>query len=267
MLASKIDKQRNQLSEALYIGRARWDKLISAIAAVERDGSEEFYDEQVWTFIASCAYAAEGQTGAKRMAQCLSDGFVDSDRIWFEVLPLPPRVGEGNTNLDLAFGDIRLRQGTKSGIELANTNDSTICFCECKWYSDISSKVSYDQHRNQLARVAENALLFSDSAGEMARHVHVTLVTPSIFKQPRPWSRLYQYKWDDYKNLNNLLQDLSASRLPLKTTSPSADSRISNLTLHWVPYETLLDQAPDTDLKGEVREFFRRYSGKILRGE
>lgn len=115
MLPRYVDNHKSQITEVLYIGRAKWDKLLSTIATVERDGSDDFHDEQVWTFTTSCAYAVDDMAGAKRMARHQSEDDVNTGRIWFELLPLPPRVGEGNTNLDLEFGDIKIRQGTKSG--------------------------------------------------------------------------------------------------------------------------------------------------------
>jgi len=67
-------------------------------------------------------------------------------------------------------------------------------------YSDISISVTYDIHRNQLARVIENALCFQGS-GKYAEKIHVTLVTPSIFRNAPLKSRLYQYKDELFENL------------------------------------------------------------------
>ena len=70
-------------------------------------------------------------------------------KIWFEVLPIPPRKREGQTHLDLALGTIAKREGTESGIELDDVESPWICFCEMKWHSDISYRVTHDIHRNQ----------------------------------------------------------------------------------------------------------------------
>jgi hypothetical protein len=62
--------------------------------------------------------------------------------------------------------------------------------------------VYMDRHRNQLARVIENALCFQRG-------------TPATLKQRSVKSRLYQYKfWEYSESLDQVVADLNASRLP-----------------------------------------------------
>ncbi|MCB1088457.1 MAG: hypothetical protein KDM63_15570, partial [Verrucomicrobiae bacterium] len=61
-----------------------------------------------------------------------------------------------------------------------------------KWYSDLSKNVTNDQHRNQLSRIIENAVVFQGK-GALVERVTVTLVTPEIFVGTEPKSRLYHY--------------------------------------------------------------------------
>jgi hypothetical protein len=195
-LARRITANNDALRLRLRLGRAHWDDLIERIERAER-GVGECYDEQLWTFILACVYASS-EGGPTELAGRLSDRSVCSDKIWFEVLPRSPRRQEGPTNLDLALGHLDLRYGTDSGVELRQASDSEIIFCEFKWYSDIDCKITYDRHRNQLARVIENALLFRSNTGNFANRAHVCLVTPSIFRDKEGASRLYRYKWEEY---------------------------------------------------------------------
>ena len=52
---------------------------------------------------------------------------------------------------------------------------------EAKWFSDLSTKVSNEQERNQLARVIENALTFQSADG-MPSECFVVLLTPKRFR-------------------------------------------------------------------------------------
>jgi len=203
------------------------------------------------------AYAFAESLGVDRLSRLLSNGRVPSEQIWFEVLPYPTRQHEGNTNLDLAFGSISLRPYSKGGIQLLADDNTAICFCECKWLSDISLGVSNDIHRNQMARVIENALLFADASGNFADAVVFTLVTPAVFKNRAQFSRHYQYKWNDYQNSELLTADFRSCGLELRGDLPKPSSRLSSLELNWVSYEELVLGAPPSPLQKEVYEFFK----------
>ena len=140
-LAEILMDYHDELDEYLYIGYARWDDLIKRIEREERTPSHDFADEQIWTFLVGCGYAIAGQQGIAMLTRTLTglnQGQPTNQKIWFEVLPIPPRKGEGETHLDLALGTIARRKGTESGIELGDVEFPWICFCEMKWYSDIS---------------------------------------------------------------------------------------------------------------------------------
>jgi hypothetical protein len=162
-LAAALTNHYDEITEYLYIGYARWDDLVSCVERQERKPSDDFDDERIWTFLVGCGYAIAGEDGVATLTKILTDSDYEAPtnpKIWFEVLPIPPRKEEGETHLDLALGTIARRKGTESGIELENVESSWICFCEMKWYSDISYNVSYDQHRNQLIRVIETPCAF-----------------------------------------------------------------------------------------------------------
>jgi len=267
-LAGTIGKHMARIREALYIGYANWDDLVYRVERQERHHSQDdFYDEQVWTFLVSCVYAIQGLQGIGLLAQLLTDSEEPpqgASKAWFEVLPLPPRSREGNTHLDLALGNIDLRNGTVSGIELGKSEHNWICFVEFKWYSDIAGSVSYDKHRNQLARVIENAIYFNRE-DQFAQQVHVTLVTPEIFKSYKTKSRLYQYKFVEYSQTaetpGTLALDLAASSLQLRCPCNNIHERLDNLHLHWITYETLFTNAPDSELKRPFCEFVKKFNG------
>ena len=268
-LADAVRQHKNRICKVLHLGYANWDNLLERIEKQEWTECSDFADEQVWTFLVSCAYAMQGPEGIRKLAQLMIEGNPPSEtKAWFEVLPLPPRKQEGNSHIDLAFGSIALRSGTQSGIELSEDRSNWVCFVECKWYSDIAGSVSYDKHRNQLARVIENALYFHQGA-RFVEEVHVTLVTPGVFKSCRSRSRLYQYKYSEYTaaktgNLE-LEKDLAASCLPFRQPFPDICERLRHLRrplgLHWISYETLFDGIPDSELKSAFLEFANRFNG------
>jgi len=266
-LAEILMDYHDELAEYLYIGYARWDDLIKRIEREERTPSHDFADEQIWTFLVGCGYAIAGQQGIAMLTRTLTglnQGQPTNQKIWFEVLPIPPRKGEGETHLDLALGTIARRKGRESGIELDDVESPWICFCEMKWYSDISIGVTDDIHRNQLARVIENALCFQRS-GKYATKVHFTLVTPALFRNAPLKSRLYQYKFGEYnKNRACLIDDLNACVLE-KNDQPGwsfpsdLTQRVTSLSLWWATYDELFENLPDSMIATEVKNFWRQY--------
>ena len=266
LLAEALKKNLDEINEYLYVGSADWDRLIEGVEDQERAGSDDFDDEQVWTFLVGSAYAMGAEQGVATLSALLTGSPQlppGRPKIWFEVLPIPPRGDEGNTHLDLALGTIALREGAKTGIELDDAECPWVCFCEMKWYSDISTGVENDPHRNQLARVIENALCFQ-GGGRYADNVHVTLVTPRIFRHEEPKSRLYQYKFDDYSVPTQLIEDLEACALEPRNQPdwcyPSdLAKRTENLSLHWTTYDELFENIPDCPLAPELKSFWRQY--------
>lgn len=266
-LADVLMNHHDEITKYLYIGYTWWDDLISRVERQERKPSDDFADEQIWTFLVGCGYAMAGKDGVARLTKTLTGSNYKTPtnpRIWFEVLPIPPRKGEGATHLDLALGTIAIRQGTESGIELENVESSWICFCEMKWYSDISISVTHDIHRNQLARVIENALCFQKS-GNYAEKVYVTLVTPSSFRNAPSRSRLYQYKFGEYNtNRTCLIDDLNACVLernnqPDWSFPSDLTQRVKSLSLRWAIYDELLENLPDSAIIEELKNFWRQH--------
>lgn len=264
-LAQTISMSREQIQKRLRVGRAHWDALIAAVEQAESVSGRECYDEQLWTFVLACAYGAvEG--GPSNLASRLAGTSMGSEYIWFEVLPRSPRRMEGQSNLDLALGDLALRPGTESGIELLPGAHREVVFCEFKWYSDIAYSVSASRHRNQLARVIENALLLRDPHGAFAERVHVCLITPRIFKERGAPSRLYWYKWEEYTQPGRvgLLADLRDCGLILEDGLPDVQERLDNLSLSWLSYEDLLFAAPASPIRDALIAFYATCKGPEL---
>jgi hypothetical protein len=205
------------------------------------------------------------------------------DKIWLEALPYPPREKEGNTNLDMALGRISRRTlGKKenhsetkgNGIEYGG-GGGFICFCEMKWYSDISKSVTHDQHRNQLVRVIDNALSFEDKEGGLPERIFVTLVTPEVFKDRKPKSRLYAYKFEEYANKKAIFEDLAGCDLvyrPNITGEKEIEEKLSQIEkrlqrheLKWATYEGLVDAMEDDELGRMIKSFHSAYNGSKSR--
>ncbi|MDR0295756.1 MAG: hypothetical protein LBH91_06200 [Prevotellaceae bacterium] len=264
-LSEKILQNHDKIREYLHCGYVNWDSLIEKIDRQERCSYDDFLDEQIWTFIVACGYAIAGKEGLKKLCSILTNRTdLLTEKIWFEVLPSSPRKREGATHLDLAIGDICVRKGTESGIELKNHKESSwIAFCKMKWYSDISYNVSYDQQRNQLARVIENALFF-EQENNFAKEVFVNLVTPKIFKETSNKSRLYCYKFREYDEnpKNTLVNDLLNCELAFKRENFESliQERISTLRLEWTTFDLLFDLIPESDISNEIKEFEMKYN-------
>lgn len=262
-LSGKITENKKEITKYLHCSRALWKTVIERIKKQELDPRDNFADEQIWTFLIACGYAIAGENGLKQLCALLTgQSGLSTEKIWLETLPPNPRIKEGATHLDLAIGNIKIRKGTKGGIELIPIENSWIAFCEMKWYSDISLKVSYDQHRNQLARVIENAIFFK-SDNSYAENIYVTLVTPEIFKKPTNKSRLYCYKFDEYKNSKETLED-DLLNCNLEFREKDAKNRIKQglptLRLKWTTFDSLFGYIPESDISDEIIEFARKYN-------
>ncbi|MGQ9573193.1 MAG: hypothetical protein ACUVV3_08425 [Dehalococcoidia bacterium] len=266
-LAQALKAHRSKITSYLHMGYAVWDDLITRAEREERKGSSDCVDEQLWTFLIACGYAVAGERGIAQLTGILTGSNQKSLRnpkTWFEVLPTPPRKTEGETHLDLALGTITVREGTQSGIKLDDVASPWVCFCEMKWYADISVGVTYDPRRNQLARVIENALCFQ-SSGKYAEEVYVALVTPLIFRNAALKSRLYQYKFEEYStNPAHLIDDLNGCLLD-KNQQPDwvfpsdLAQRVAGLSLRWVTYDELFQSLPDSPIAAELKNFWRQH--------
>jgi len=273
-LSELLQENCTQIRQRLFLTDKRWQRLIcktSQESSKLNASSDLCNDEQVWTFLIACGYAIAGTEGTEKLTRILTGSHMHqpSDaKIWFEAMPYPTRKGERNTSLDLALGTISIREETKGGIELKNCVSSWICFCEMKWFSDISLDVTHDLHRNQLARVIENAIFFSDKAGcrdqSNARYpsrVYVTLVTPKVFRDANVKSRLYQYKFEDYRvDSTNLLNDLDSCVLAMRNKSANLAKQLERLAcLCWSTYDDIFALVPESALSEELKIFWERY--------
>ncbi len=269
MLADVLQTHHDAINQHFCVGYANWNSLIHNVKRYENEvNNKELEDEQIWTFLLGCGYATAGAKGVKLVSELLTGAPVrssSSSKLWFEVLPIPPRKNEGNTHLDLALGSISNRNGTRSGIQLLEEDNSWICFCEMKWNSDISTTVTYDLNRNQLVRVIENALCFQDNRGRYAEEVFVTLVTPAMFYNNSCKSRLYQYKFSEYNHdAENVLKDLQTCSLKTNYNNnwkypEKISARLNYLNLNWITYEHLFENLPDSVIADELKSFWQRF--------
>ena len=272
MLANIINENRSDIENYLHIGYAKWEDMINKLKSYEKpEDIGKMDNEQIWTFLLGCGYAAGEEEGINKLARALTDQNINTDeinKILFEVLPLPPRKDEGNTHLDLAIGNISIRGNTTSGIKLENNIEKPwICFCEMKWNSDLSTQVSYDLKRNQMIRVIENALTFQNNDNELAEEIYFSLVTPALFKK-EPKSRLYHYKFEEYvEDKDNIKQDIKNCALNKYEQNnwqyPEKEilkSQIDKLNLKWLTYDKLFEKLPKSNLRKEIISFWNEYS-------
>ena len=258
-LLSSLRQAKVEVVQHLRTTEREWLWGFEALGKLAVQDLDEVYDEKLWTWLIACGYAAAGAEGVDRLTRALTGGLQHAHRghgIWFEAQPPTPRRREGNTHLDLALGDLAPRAGTDGGIQAAQ-GASWACFCEMKWYSDLSGKVTHDVHRNQLARVIENAVAFSP---EPLETVHVALVTPAAFRESR--SRFYAYKFEEYeRDRSALLADLGRCCLEPAYRTDDLEARLDRLHLHWVTFDDLFDGMPESELGDAVKQFRRRFDG------
>lgn len=222
--------------------------------------SNGFYrNEKVWTYLVADILPNSEHINNYLKLFCNDDTTRnDFDRnIWFESEPIPPRKGssgnaEGNTKIDLAFGAIRIRKNTQSGIEYnydcARGERNWVCFVEAKLFSDCSTKVSYDPLKNQIARVIENLVCFQGN-GNFPEKLFFTLLTPRLFKS-NPKSRLYGYKMNDYEDNRNVIEDINLSRIEkrieernlMNWSYPDLTDRLKTLKIKWITYEEIFEK-------------------------
>lgn len=210
-------------------------------------------NEKVWTYL-----IADILTNSKNAMEyyrlfCEPQLDITDERldIWFEAQPLSPRKGrrgnsEGNTLLDLAFGNIKRRASKEAGIEYKlNNNTSWVCFVEAKCLSDCSDSTSHDPLRNQITRDIENLLCFQNRS-QFPKNLYFTLLTPKFFKNH--WnSKLYGYKITRYQeNKDAIIEDINLSAIPKREQNgwhypTKIEDRIKALQINWLCYEQILE--------------------------
>lgn len=274
-----LDERSTALREFIRITDGCWNDLVLRLQKQLDAPRLDFYDEVVWTFLLGVSYAAVGWEGLRKLESFLSGQAIAPNvqhPIWLEALPVPPRNREGNTNLDLAIGAITGRLDKEGGIAHDPADGDSVTFCEMKWYSDISCRVTHDQHRNQLSRVIENAVTFQDGEGRFANQVSVTLVTPAIFVDTEPKSRLYHFKIEEYRRDPSILLAewrRSYEQMPKRMQgdwSYPDEARLreileSGFTLQHLSFEELFDRAPESEFSPLLREFLAVANGATAR--
>lgn len=276
-LPELLRNNQTEIFQRLFLPGDLWYKVVERIERLYAS-ADECTDEQIWTFLAACGYAISGINGVEKLTKILTGTSLpqpDDAKIWMECRPRPTRTHERNTQIDFALGTVSLRTETKAGIELRSCSNSWICFCEMKWYSDLSLKVKHDINRNQLARVTENALFFNgrtktfnQSAASYSDNVYVTLVTPKIFRKADAKSRLYQYKFDEYEAADNaaLLKDLESCISSMRNPSASIENQLERLAgLRWATYDDIFARLPDSAIRAELTRFWDKrgnYQGR-----
>lgn len=273
-LKSRIERYHYEIRSYLNLGFLNWDEILSGLGR-EEQSSQVCINEQIWTFLVACGYAITGYQGVAKLSDLLTrqtNNLAENSKIWLEVLPTAPRKKEGQSHIDLAIGNIVLRKGTESGIELDVSEKSWVCFCEMKWHSDISYQVKHDINRNQLARIIETALCFQ-KAGKYAQEVNVCLVTPELFISPLCKSRLYQYKFNEYQsNSSTLRYDLEQCILEINKQSAwtypeNMAQHIRSLNLIWCSFDELFRNLPESVIAAQIKAFWIKhgeYQGRKL---
>src|SRR2546421_12040598 len=101
-LSRVVQDNMDKICETLRLSRATFAALTDKVERCEERNIPDFYDEQVWTFLLASTYAVAGSSGAAQLASLLTENpqCDEVDKLWFEVLPIPPRHQEGNTHLD-----------------------------------------------------------------------------------------------------------------------------------------------------------------------
>ena len=126
-LRTIIQDNELRIREHVMLSDKYWRNVIGRVPTSDLTAEKELYDEQVWTFLLACGFALMGSHGVRILSTVLTGNndliVPDDHKIWLEALPLPPRIREGNTNLDLALGNIDRRntgpddtQRNRSGI-------------------------------------------------------------------------------------------------------------------------------------------------------
>lgn len=274
-MADQINSLASSWQPFLALGKARADEYVARIAGVDERFSErgQVHDEQLWTFLATVGYAIAGTLGVNQFTELVlghSAPGPEHPRIWVEVLPMSPRLGEGSTNVDIAIGSIEWRPGTTGGIQLADDSETWVCLIEGKWYSDIDTKVTGHPERNQLARVAENAACFQ-RPGRFVDNATAGLLTPARFKHSRGMSRFYRYKFHAYCEDSEELvadwrqiDDVLSPREQKQWSYPTdVDQRARQLRWVWQTYEDLLshENLPESGLKEPLVSFEHQWNG------
>ena len=258
---------------------------MAQLAEIRRKLTPEirWHNEKIWTYLVAHIIDQVPDQGPLLSMLC-GEAVPCTPRLdlWFEAEPLSPRKGtsgvdhESNTKIDLAFGAIRQRTTTASGIEYDEAAPhSWACFVEGKHIRrDCDFMSTYDPLRNQLERDIESLLCFQ-KGGHFPARIYFVLLTPRLLKH-NPRARLYGYRMNEYLAYQNrVVEDIERCRIPprdnLGQQYPDVRERVRALTLRWVSYEDFLEhtlgQAPidmlDPRPTPELAEWFHEIADAL----
>ncbi len=286
MLREAIDRQRLQ---NVSPRSERTEKVLMRLAEYERNRPRGgLHDEEVWTLLVIYGFVAgDAIHDLGKLAGLLTGGDVTASpsKLWLEMLTVPPRGGSGGpserpSQIDLSAGHLGRRR--KGGVEYQKPRSSPgwVNMTEFKWRGDIDPETTHDFNRNQLARVIETALTFQQPGNSPCYPdaVHVTLLTPAIFKPSNgsgSGSRLYAYKFNEYwrdghgVQVDRILADINSAKVCRRRDHggwryPDLNVRAGCLKLHWITYEQLLREMPDSQYKQCLASFLDREPRKVL---
>lgn len=225
----------------------------------------EIKDEALLVYKIVRAYSDANEE--KKLYELLTGVSHNNPFLFLEAQPYSQRKHEGNSNLDLAMGSIKKREGTESGIQYDPKNqEKHFLFLEAKWDSDISVGVKYCTIRNQLQRVIDNALYFSFNP-ESIDKIYVVLLTPKKYKdcyEEKLNSRFYGYKYGEYSSDSSIILrelEMIKSDLPWKE-GKNLDSliqeNIKKLTLNWVTFEELIEKISRNRIREEIEIAYKK---------
>lgn len=212
--------------------------------------NNSFSKEEVWNYlIANILLNSKNRNNYIRLLCDNSISIPECIDIWFEVQPLSARKGssgnsEGNNRIDLAFGNIKKRGNTETGIEYEYAKDgSWVCFVEAKLFTDCRSYLTYDPLKNQIVHLIENLLCFQEN-GNFPEKLFFTLLTPRLFRD-HPESRFYGYKIRDYVDADKIINDIKRSIIPKRHQQDwnypdNLEERIRLLKINWITFEEIL---------------------------
>lgn len=280
-IVNEIKKNKDVIRNFFIITPNECKDKLDKIRLINESKLEEFKEDYL-TFIIACAYAYEGKKGCYSLQQILCENSLPSYsegedyRIYSQALPFK---GTSSPKLDLAFGNINRSTGDNTKAQIVydppQNGSGRICFIEMKTLDDMDSSSKGNPMYNQLAKYIRAALIFQ-KAGRFPKTVHVSLVTPQVFRA-NPKSRLYGYKFMEYAcpeiNLDNIMADI---RFPIEyeeldeewiyTDSIGLNKRLPCLKLHWIPYEHILDNVPEGPIKKHIDDLRNKNSIFIRKG-
>ncbi len=248
------------------------DEMIDAIKSEDYESNEK-----VWTLLIASILSNSPSKKYYLKLFCDDTISITSDYdIWFEAQPLSPRKDkkghtETNTKLDLAFGNIKERDKTGSGIEYTPVNDdSWVCFVEAKFNSDILLRTTHDpnrnQIRNQIIRVIENLLCFQGKLQFPKKLFFVLLIPRRHQDDP---DKEYNNKIEEYKNYGNISRDLKSAVIQERRQDDwkypdDIENRIKLLKIKKIYYEDIFEKEFNmsdldlTNLDDTSKNFFKK---------